>query len=199
MAMAETVKYITNNTGHIIMLPPIAGNGKFPEAIRLIPGLNRIPAGYLEAAYARTQPVCDEYGKPITRTVTREREVVVKDNKGNESVQKLMSDVEEPVMRFPLKTSIERLFTEKVRIVTSQGKSVGERLTLHADGTIDENAPLGPPPPLDLPSSGADGRNSAALFMIANCSDRDALVRWAAEDMREEVRRACGQKLGTIA
>jgi hypothetical protein len=191
--VAETLKYITNNTGHIIVLPAIAGNGKYPDGFRLIPGLNRIPAGYLEAAAARSQPVCDEYGKPVTRPTKRTREVVVKNKGGDETVQKLEEVVDEVVLRFPLKVAIDRLFSEQVRIVTSQGKTIGARLTLHKDGEIQDGEVLGAKPPLDLP-----GTDSAAMFMVNNCSDRDSLVRWGAEDMREKIRHACGMRLGML-
>lgn len=193
--MAESVQYITNNTGHIIMLPK---HGKWAEGFRLIPGLNRVPKAYFESAYNASRPVADEYGKLVTRKVSRERKVVVKDEKGKESVQTVIEDVEEQVLRYPLRASIERLFTEHVRIVTREGKSIGVRLTRHKDGEVDENSPLGPKPPLDLPGTGADGKNSAALFMVNQCTDRESLVRWAAEDLRDEIRRACGIQLGQI-
>lgn len=190
--MAETLTCITNNTMHFVHLPPVGS--KFGGGIRLIPGLNRIPDDYLTQANAYARPVADQYGKVRTTLVERKRTIKVTEEKtGKETSKEVTEAVEEPVMRFPLRKQLERFFKVPVRLITSQGKSIGPMLTLHKDGEIDDRTPLGPPPPDELP--GTDG---AALFIVNNTVSKEALSRWAAFDQRELIRNACMARMGTV-
>lgn len=189
--MADSVVTFTNNTGHIVGLPK---HGRWNDGFRLIPGINRVPKDYIEAIEKYSSPVCDQYGKPVTRTVKKTVDVKVKDGKGAESIQKQEVEVEEPVLRFPKKATLDRLCTLVVPVVTSAGRRRATELTRHADGEIDASVPTGVAPPDFLPE-----KDKAALWLIRKTNDAEALKRWSIEDQRENVREAAAARLSQVS
>lgn len=188
--MAETVECVTNNTGHLINLAPIPGLAAFPSGIKLIPGLNRVPKKYMDAWRGRKVAVHDTDGAPVKVSREVKEDVVVTDDKGKNSVQKLTKIVLDPVYRYPGQDEIAKLGGKHVRIVRSAGKHIGPMLTFHEEGAISPNQPEGPEPPVDLP-----GNEVHAIKLVECTADRKVLQMWHDFDPRQAVKEACQRAL----
>lgn len=186
--MAEATVDVTNHMMHLHQLPAIP-NTVHNEGYRLIPGLNRIPKSYFEAAEAFKTQVHDSRGRPVTEKKKVTRQVIGTDNKKHE----IEEWVDEPVFRFPLRGTLKKLFEKPVRRITSQSKDIGPQLTMHRDGEIDPRTNLGPKPPIDLPE-----KQEHAIHMVQRTVDREALIRWSQFDPRDAVKQAISRQIASL-
>lgn len=183
--MNPLIVHITNQTRTLIHLPPIPGNPLYMTGPRLIPGLNRVPTQYMDALKDYTAPVFDAGGRPVTTEV----DVQTKDEKG-----KLVTYREkQAVVRYPGRDALAELTERKVRLVGPRGAFMGPQLVIHAEGTIDENAPEGPLPPETLPENEAHAEK-----IVEACSDRELLTRWLRDERRDAVSKAIRARLGSL-
>lgn len=187
--MADKTVDITNNTMAPYVLPPVPGRSEWPNGITLPPGLNRVPQLYIDAWTNYSTAVTDSEGKPVIEVVKEKVSREVGDGKTKTVVTEEV-EVPRPARRYPGREAFAKLTQRAIRRVTANGVSYGPALTLHREGEIDRNAPLGPPPPVDLPAN-----EKAAAEIIRLTVDREALERWKLYDARPDIRAAVGVRL----
>lgn len=175
--MADTVTCITNQTRSLHHLPPIPGDGRWPEGIKLIPGLNRVPTAYLEAYREYSVQVADSGGRPLFKDELEE----TLDAKGKAVTVK----VKVPVVRYPGRDELARLTTKPRKLVSmDKGNFVGTTLIIHPEGEIDPSVPDGPKPPAMLPENEALARK-----LVSDMTSKAVLTGWFLNEQRPEIQK----------